>query len=121
MAQSPQALARLAEKQRSHRLAERTWKPEDKPDWLDEVAYVGQIQPRLADVTISTIALALEVSLPYASDIRAGRRRPHLRHWQALAQLVRVSPPREDANRAGNCVSVEDRRDAQKTKATAKE
>jgi hypothetical protein len=33
------------------------------------------------------------VSLPYASDIRAGRRRPHPRHWLSLAQLVSVSGP----------------------------
>lgn len=87
-AQTPKALARLAEKQRIHRLAERAWNPEDKPDWLDDKVYVQQIHPRLADVTISTIALTLGVSLPYASDIRAGRRRPHPRHWLSLAQLV---------------------------------
>jgi CRISPR-associated endonuclease Cas1 len=87
-AQTPQVLARLAEKQRSHRLAERTWRPEDKPDWLDNNAYFQQIHPRLADLTISTIALTLGVSLPYASDIRAGRRRPHPRHWLFLAKLV---------------------------------
>jgi hypothetical protein len=85
-------LARLAEKQRIHRLAERAWKPEDKPGWLDDKAYVQQIHPRLADVTISIIALTLGVSLPYASDIRAGRRRPHPRHWVSLARLVGVSP-----------------------------
>src|ERR1700687_119544 len=47
---------------------------------------------READVAISTIALTLGVSLPYASDIRAGRRRPHPRHWLALARLVGASP-----------------------------
>ena len=67
-AQTPQALSRLAETQRSHRLAERAWKPEDKPDWLDDKAYAQEIHPRLADMTISTIALTLRVSLPYASD-----------------------------------------------------
>jgi hypothetical protein len=25
---------------------------------------------------------------PYAADIRAGRRRPHPRHWEALAKLA---------------------------------
>jgi CRISPR-associated endonuclease Cas1 len=89
--QTPKVLARLAEKQRSHRLAERAWKPQDKPDWLDERAYTKEIHPRLADVTISTIALTLGVSLPYASDIRAGRRRPHPRHWLSLARLAGVS------------------------------
>jgi CRISPR-associated endonuclease Cas1 len=86
--QTPKVLARLAEKQRSHRLAERAWKPEDKPNWLDEKTYVDQIYPRLAEVTISTIALTIGVSLPYASDIRADRRRPHPRHWLNLARLV---------------------------------
>lgn len=90
--QSPKVLARLGEKQRSHRLAERAWKPEDKPEWLDDKAYVQQIHPRLADVTISNIALTLGVSLPYASDIRAGRRRPHPRHWLTLARLLGVIP-----------------------------
>jgi CRISPR-associated endonuclease Cas1 len=90
-AQTPQALSRLAETQRSHRLAERAWKPEDKPDWLDDKAYAQEIHPRLADVTISTIALTLRVSLPYASDIRAGRRKPHPRHWVTLARLAGVS------------------------------
>lgn len=90
--QTPKVLARLAEKQRSHRLAERAWKPEDKPYWLDDKAYIQQIHPRLADVTVSTIGLTLGVSLPYASDIRAGRRRPHPRHWLALARLVGILP-----------------------------
>ena len=31
-------------------------------------------------------------SIPYASAIRSGRRVPHPRHWQALAQLVGVLP-----------------------------
>jgi hypothetical protein len=91
VAQSPQALARLAEKQRSHRLAERAWNPADQPDWLDDKAYTQEIHPRLADVTISSIALTLGVSLPYASDIRAGRRRPHPRHWLNLARLLGIS------------------------------
>jgi hypothetical protein len=31
---------------------------------------------------------ALSVSKPYATDIRAGRRQPHPRHWLTLARLV---------------------------------
>jgi CRISPR-associated endonuclease Cas1 len=89
-AQKPKVLARLATKQRSHRLAELAWKQEDQPDWLDENAYAKQIQPHLGDVTISTIALTLGVSLPYASGIRAGKRRPHPRHWLSLAKLAGI-------------------------------
>jgi hypothetical protein len=86
-AQQPQVLARLGEKQRSHRAAELAWRPEDKPAWLDETAYATQVRPKLASCSISTIALTLGVSLPYASDIRAGRRIPHPRHWMSLAEL----------------------------------
>jgi hypothetical protein len=91
VAQTPKALARLAAKQRSHRSAERNWNAAEKPDWLDQATYAEQIHPRLADLTISMIALTLSVSLPYASDIRAGRRRPHPRHWLSLARLVGLS------------------------------
>ena len=35
----------------------------------------------------TTSASAIGVSIPYASDIRRGRRRPHPRHWRALAEL----------------------------------
>jgi CRISPR-associated endonuclease Cas1 len=89
-AQTPKVLARLAEKQRSHQIAQRNWNPADQPNWLNSAAYDAKIQPRLADETISTIALTLGVSLPYASDIRSGRRRPHPRHWLSLARIVRV-------------------------------
>jgi hypothetical protein len=34
---------------------------------------------------------ALGISVAYAVAIRAGRRRPHPRHWQALAELVAVT------------------------------
>jgi len=30
------------------------------------------------------------VSEPYSSDIQAGKRMPHPRHWQALAKLAGV-------------------------------
>jgi len=90
-AQRPQALARLAEKQRLHRRAEQNWNPADLPDWLTPESYLQKIRPLLTEVTISDIALTLGVSLPYASDIRAGRRRPHPRHWAALAQLANSS------------------------------
>jgi hypothetical protein len=83
-AQSPKALARLAEKQRSHQIAQRNWNPADQPNWLNEAAYDERIHPRLAEVTISTIALTLGVSLPYASDIRAGRRRPQLTSFSSV-------------------------------------
>jgi CRISPR-associated endonuclease Cas1 len=90
-AQSPQAKARRAATKRRHDTSRGGWLPSSQPAWLTNETYLEKIQPRLAGITYSAIASALGVSAPYAADIRAGRRRPHPRHWQALAQLVGVS------------------------------
>jgi len=58
------------------------------PEWLNEKTYCEKIQPRLVEVTVPAISKALGISGPYATDIRAGKRRPHPRHWMALAQIV---------------------------------
>lgn len=90
-AQSPEARARRAETKRRHDVARRSWLPSTQPAWPNDETYLGKIQPRLAGIMNTAIASALGVSMPYAADIRAGRRRPHPRHWQALAELVNVS------------------------------
>jgi hypothetical protein len=71
------------------------------PTWLNNETYEQKIQPRLAGITYSTTASVLGVSEPYAADIRAGRRRPHPRHWQALAQLGGVSPDTGPSSTSG--------------------
>jgi hypothetical protein len=71
-----------------HAAALKVWDSTTLPDWLTEQAYREKIQPRLAEVTVPTISKALGISGPYATDIRAGRRRPHPRHWEKLARLV---------------------------------
>jgi CRISPR-associated endonuclease Cas1 len=76
------------ETQRRQHAAKRAWRPSDLPEWLNEKSYREKIQPRLAEVTVPAISKALGISGGYATDIRSGRRRPHPRHWQALAQLV---------------------------------
>lgn len=88
----PESRKKLAETQRRHHAARRAWSTSPSPAWLTAEAYVEKIQPQLATATISAVASALGVSIPYATDIRKGRRRPHPRHWQVLAQLVGVSP-----------------------------
>jgi CRISPR-associated endonuclease Cas1 len=90
-AQSPGAQKRRSETQRLHEAAKRDWVSSPKSGWPDEQAYTREIQPRLAAVTISTLASTLGVSESYAADMRASRRRPHPRHWQTLAQLVGIS------------------------------
>jgi hypothetical protein len=90
-AQQPESLAKRSATQRQHRQAIQNWKSSDQPIWLTRDVYVKQVQPVLASVAKSRIRSALGVSEPYSSDIRAGKRIPHARHWQALAQLVGVS------------------------------
>jgi len=89
-AQSDQAQKRRAETQRRHRSAKADWQDSDLPAWLDKEFYVRQIQPRLKGITLSDLASKLDISIPYAVDIRSGRRVPHPRHWQKLAQIVAI-------------------------------
>ncbi len=89
--QQPQHLAKRASTMRTHRRAIQDWEPSDLPAWLTRDVYVERVQPALASVAKSRIRSALGVSEPYSSDIQAGKRIPHPRHWQALAQLVGVS------------------------------
>jgi len=90
-AQSPEAQARRSATKRRHDISRQSWLPSSQPAWLSNETYEERIQPRLAGITYSTIASVLRVSEPYAADIRAGRRRPHPRHWRTLALLVGVS------------------------------
>ena len=89
-AQSIDAQSRRANTQRRHALAKSAWLPSSLPAWLTQEAYLGKIQPLLAGITNKAVASALGSSIPYASAVRAGRRVPHPRHWQALAELAGV-------------------------------
>jgi hypothetical protein len=64
------------------------WSPSSLPEWLNEECYAQKILPRLRTIKVREIAQALHISEPYAAQIRAGRRRPHPRHWRVLAELV---------------------------------
>jgi hypothetical protein len=89
--QSDQAQERRAETQRRHTAAKAGWQPSDLPEWLTEESYLREIQPRLKEITLSVIASKLEISIPYAVDVRSARRVPHPRHWPTLAQIVGIS------------------------------
>jgi CRISPR-associated endonuclease Cas1 len=90
-AQSPAAQASRAENRKRNAAAQRSWQNTDQPAWLNEETYLQRIQPRLSGITIPALMSALDVSKPYATDIRAGRRKPHPRHWLNLARLVSVT------------------------------
>jgi CRISPR-associated endonuclease Cas1 len=87
---SPKAEALRAATQRRHAAALKAWRPSEQPAWLNKNAYSQKILPRLSGLTVRVIASALSISEPYATDIRAGRRVPHPRHWPTLAKLVGV-------------------------------
>jgi len=89
---TPNAEARRGATIRRQEAAKQAWKPSDLPEWLTGKVYREQIQPKLATFTASAIASALEISKPYATDIRAGRRTPHPRHWLTLAALFSGVP-----------------------------
>jgi CRISPR associated protein Cas1 len=88
---SPESRARVAATQRRHAAARCKWLPSSQPNWLTEEIYTTKIKPLLARSPNSEIARTLDVSIPYAASIRVGRRRPHPRHWKALAEMVGVS------------------------------
>lgn len=88
---TPEAEALRGATQRRQADGLRAWRPSNLPKWLTEDVYQNKVQPALRTLTVSTIAMALSVSLPYATDIRKGRRHPHPRHWQALAMLIGVT------------------------------
>jgi CRISPR-associated endonuclease Cas1 len=83
--------ARRAETQRQHALAKSAWQPSTMPAWLNEETYTNKIRPLLAGIANPVIMSALGVSVAYAVAIRAGRRRPHPRHWKVLAELVGIT------------------------------
>ena len=90
VAQSAPARARRLETKRRHDLGRSNWSKLQHPSWLTSELYSTRIQPRLSEATLSEIASAIEVSIPYASDIRKGRRQPHPRHWLKLSNLVGI-------------------------------
>ncbi len=92
-AQLDQAQKRRSETQRKHTTAIWRWKESDLPSWLNRKVFVQKIQPRLKEISPSKIKSALSVSMPYAIDIRKGRRIPHPRHWQVLARIAGSEAP----------------------------
>jgi CRISPR-associated endonuclease Cas1 len=90
-ARSPQALAKHVASRRRHAQACTAWDASMQPAWLTSELFSEKIQPLLADVSTAAIRSSIAVSRWYAGRIRHGYR-PHRRHWQALAELVGVSP-----------------------------
>ncbi len=89
--QTPDARQRRAETQRKRQRAANEWNPTTLPVWLTDQVFDNDIQPKLAKLATASIASCLEVHWTWASRIQRGIKRPHRRHWLALAQLTGVS------------------------------
>ena len=89
-AQSSEAQASRADNRKRNAEAQRAWRLTDKPTWLTKESNWKTIQSRLEAITVPVLMKALDISKPYATDIRAGRRIPHPRHWLTLAHLVGI-------------------------------
>jgi hypothetical protein len=88
---SSRVKARISKTLSDHAVANTWWSPSSLPAWLNAEFYIQKIQPRLKALKVREIAQTMQVSQPYAAFIRAGRRRPHPRHWLALGELVKLS------------------------------
>jgi CRISPR-associated endonuclease Cas1 len=84
--------ARISKTLSDHAVANSWWDSSSLPSWLSEECYVQKILPRLRTIKVREISETMHVSKPYAAQVRAGRRRPHPRHWEAMAGLVGLSP-----------------------------
>ena len=91
VAQNQASQAKRSARQTRHEAAKQAWRSMPKSAWPDEKEYTNEIQPLLSSVSISALSGAMGVCESYAADIRAGRRRPHPRHWSALGELVGLS------------------------------
>jgi hypothetical protein len=87
---SADASARRKESNTDQRAEQEQWArvhrgPTHDPEW-----FTARILPRLTAVTLTRSAHATGMSTSAASKVRAGRRVPHPRHWQALVELVGI-------------------------------
>jgi len=84
-----EAQAKRAQTQRRNTSARWAWQKSNEQSSIDEETYRHDVRPRLVLLRVGAISEALGISMPYASAIRAGKRLPHPRHWQALAKISR--------------------------------
>jgi len=84
---------RMSVSQKQQRAARRGWLSSSLPAWLTQSTYREMILPKLATVTVPALARTMNVTEPYAAEVRKGRHVPHPMHWQALAAVVGVTTP----------------------------
>ena len=88
---SEKSRERLSASQKRQNAARRGWLPSSLPAWLTQSVYRERILPRLAEITVPALAKTMNVTEPYAAEVRKGRHIPHPMHWVALSKLVGIS------------------------------
>jgi len=84
---TPDATERRRQANQAQRLAEQRWELEHEGDVRDREWYLREVLPSLADLSTTAIARATGMSTSSASKVRAGKRVPHPRWWEALRRL----------------------------------
>lgn len=77
----------------AQRAAQAAWDADHAGELLDPAWFERDVLPGLQGISLTTIAKATGMSTSSASKVRAGRRLPHPRHWEALAMLGDASMP----------------------------
>ena len=90
-AQTVEAKQRRRQSLLDMKAAEAAWNEAGSEPPFDETFLDGRVLPRLAGLPLSAIQRATGLSVAACSQLRSGKRRPHARHWQALALLVESS------------------------------
>jgi hypothetical protein len=71
--------------------AQNKWEDDDPDETSDPDYFSREIFPGLAGVKLADIMVATGISKAFASQVRAGKFRPHASTWKALARLVNDS------------------------------
>jgi len=74
------------------RAAQATWEAEHAGEVHDTAWFEREVLTGMQGISLTEIAKATGMSTSSASKVRAGRRVPHPRHWEALAQLAPANP-----------------------------
>jgi hypothetical protein len=87
-AQAPEIRGRRGAAITARKRALSEWNKANPGVVYDPELFRHEIWPRLAGVKLSQIVEAIGCSKASASDIRRGKRTPHVSMWPALARLV---------------------------------
>lgn len=92
---TPEARAARQNANRAQRAEQAGWDAEHAGEVHDLAWFTSVALPGLAKVTLPAIAKATGMSTSAAAKVRSGRRVPHPRHWEALAELAGIELPVE--------------------------